>query len=72
KEAIYKKKMEINEKMIEMFSLLKEYIKGKSLDKVLVGEEVSKPVTKYVNAIYLVRMEMTRIENVTRLSIKMS
>nr|GEW95516.1 uncharacterized mitochondrial protein AtMg00810-like [Tanacetum cinerariifolium] len=40
-----------------MFILLKEYTKGKALEKVLVREEVSKHVTKYVNAISLVRME---------------
>nr|GEX58955.1 hypothetical protein [Tanacetum cinerariifolium] len=43
--------------MTEMFSLLKEYSKGKSPEKGLVGEEVSKPVTKYVNAISFVRIE---------------
>ncbi|GJZ63646.1 hypothetical protein Tco_0620067 [Tanacetum coccineum] len=43
--------------MTEMFSLLKEYTKGKSSEKVLVREEVSRPVTKYVNDISLVRME---------------
>ncbi|GJX14370.1 putative reverse transcriptase domain-containing protein [Tanacetum coccineum] len=43
--------------MTEMFSLSKEYTKGKALEKVLVREEVSKPITKYVNAIFLIRME---------------
>ncbi|GKE05109.1 hypothetical protein Tco_1397127 [Tanacetum coccineum] len=43
--------------MTKMFSLLKEFAKGKSLKKVLVREDVSKPVTKYVNAISLVRMK---------------
>ncbi|GJS32163.1 hypothetical protein Tco_0530545 [Tanacetum coccineum] len=43
--------------MTEMFSLLKELTKEKSLEKVLVREEVSNPVTKYVNPISLVRME---------------
>ncbi|GKF17649.1 MAK10-like protein, partial [Tanacetum coccineum] len=57
KEAIYKQREEINERMTEMFSLLKEYTKGKYPEKVLVREEVSKPVTKYVNAISLVRVE---------------
>ncbi|GJT23780.1 hypothetical protein Tco_0893717 [Tanacetum coccineum] len=56
-EAIYKQRDEINEIMTEMFSLLKEYTKGKSPEKVLVTEEVSKPVTKYVNAISIVRMK---------------
>ncbi|GKB53263.1 hypothetical protein Tco_0904016, partial [Tanacetum coccineum] len=56
-EAIYKQREEINGRMMEMFSLLKEYTKWKALKRVLVREEVSKAVTKYVNAISLVRME---------------
>ncbi|GKB54967.1 hypothetical protein Tco_0905720 [Tanacetum coccineum] len=36
---------------------LNEYTKGKSSEKVLVREEVGKPVTKYVNAVSLVRIE---------------
>ncbi|GJR27677.1 hypothetical protein Tco_1103909 [Tanacetum coccineum] len=43
--------------MMEKFSLLKEYTKGKAHEKVFVREEVSKPVTKYVNVISLVRIE---------------
>ncbi|GJT04017.1 zinc finger, CCHC-type containing protein [Tanacetum coccineum] len=46
-----------NSLVISVPSLLKEYTKGKVLEKVLVGEEVSKPITKYVNAISLVRIE---------------
>ncbi|GJU97639.1 hypothetical protein Tco_1326910 [Tanacetum coccineum] len=57
KEAIYKKREDINERMLEMFSLLKELTKGKSPEKVLVREEVNKPITKYVNTVSLVRME---------------
>ncbi|GJT43993.1 MAK10-like protein [Tanacetum coccineum] len=56
-ESIYKQREDINERMTEMFSLLKELTKGKSSKKVLVRKEVSKPVTKCVNAISLVRME---------------
>ncbi|GJU65678.1 zinc finger, CCHC-type containing protein [Tanacetum coccineum] len=56
-DAIYKQREEINERMTEMFSLLKEYTKVKSPEKVLVREEVSKLVTKYVNVISLVRIE---------------
>ncbi|GJQ89129.1 hypothetical protein Tco_0000268 [Tanacetum coccineum] len=47
-------------KIIEDLALYdneEEYAKGKSLEKVLAREEVNKPVTKYVNAIYLVRMK---------------
>ncbi|GJT53361.1 hypothetical protein Tco_0988415 [Tanacetum coccineum] len=57
KEAIYKQREEINERMTKIYSLLKEYTKGKSPEKVLVRDEVGKPVTKYINAISLVRME---------------
>nr|GEV15800.1 hypothetical protein [Tanacetum cinerariifolium] len=56
-EATYKLREEINKRMTEMFSLLREYIKGKSTKKVLAREEDSKLVTKYVNAISLVRVE---------------
>ncbi|GKD56366.1 hypothetical protein Tco_1289753 [Tanacetum coccineum] len=55
-EAIYKQMEEINERITENFSLLKDYTIGKS-EKVLVREEVGKPDTKYVNIISLVRME---------------
>ncbi|GJX22310.1 hypothetical protein Tco_0226755 [Tanacetum coccineum] len=55
-EAIYKQREEINQIMTEMFSLLKEFTKGKSLEKVLVREEVKKPVTKYDNVIFLVKI----------------
>ncbi|GKD55139.1 MAK10-like protein [Tanacetum coccineum] len=57
KEAIYKQREETNERMFEMFIILKEYTKGKALEKVLVREEVSKFVTKYANAISLIRIE---------------
>ncbi|GKD44168.1 hypothetical protein Tco_1268813, partial [Tanacetum coccineum] len=56
-EAIYKQREEIKERMTEISNLLKELTKEKSPEKVLVREEVSKPVTKYVNAISLVRVE---------------
>ncbi|GJU93538.1 hypothetical protein Tco_1318294 [Tanacetum coccineum] len=55
-EAIFRQK-EINERMTEMFSLLKELTKSNSLEKVLVKEEVRSPITKYVNAVSLVRDE---------------
>ncbi|GJX14972.1 hypothetical protein Tco_0206730 [Tanacetum coccineum] len=43
--------------MTEMFSLLKELTKSKSPEKVLVREEVRSPITKYMNAISLVRVK---------------
>nr|GFA35859.1 hypothetical protein [Tanacetum cinerariifolium] len=57
KEVVYKQREEINERMTYMFSLSKEYTKGKAPEKVLVREEVSKHVTKYLNAISLIRNE---------------
>nr|GEU46450.1 MAK10-like protein [Tanacetum cinerariifolium] len=57
KEAIFKQNKEINERMTKMFSLLKELTKSKSLEKVLVREEVSNRITKYVNTISIVRIE---------------
>nr|GEW28489.1 hypothetical protein [Tanacetum cinerariifolium] len=39
KEAIYKKREEINETITDMFILLKEYTNGKPLEKVLVRKE---------------------------------
>nr|GFB36338.1 hypothetical protein [Tanacetum cinerariifolium] len=56
-EAIYKQREDINERMTNMFTLLKEYTKGKALEKVLVMEEVGKPVTKYVNSVSIVNKE---------------
>ncbi|GKD63409.1 hypothetical protein Tco_1305517 [Tanacetum coccineum] len=57
KKAIFKQTEEINERMMKMFSLLKELTKSKSPEKVLVREEVHSPITKYVNAISLVRVK---------------
>nr|GEW22084.1 hypothetical protein [Tanacetum cinerariifolium] len=42
---------------MEILSLLKKFTKWKSSEKDLVREEVSKPITKYVNAISLVKVE---------------
>ncbi|GKD87362.1 hypothetical protein Tco_1358516 [Tanacetum coccineum] len=56
-EAIFTQKEEINDRMTEMFSLLKELTKSNSPEKVLVREEVRSPITKYVNAVSLVRTE---------------
>ncbi|GJR69002.1 hypothetical protein Tco_0015067 [Tanacetum coccineum] len=57
KEAIFKQREEINERMTKMFSLLKEFTKSESPEKVLVRGEVSNPITKYVHAISLVRIK---------------
>ncbi|GJX15190.1 zinc finger, CCHC-type containing protein [Tanacetum coccineum] len=55
--AIFKQREEINDRMAEMFKLLKELTKSRTSEKVLIREEVSNPITKHVNAISLVRME---------------
>ncbi|GKB16768.1 hypothetical protein Tco_0850691 [Tanacetum coccineum] len=57
KETIYKKRDEINERMMKIFSLLKEYTKGKAPKNMLVREESSKPITKFLNAISIVMEE---------------
>ncbi|GKF49492.1 hypothetical protein Tco_0142743, partial [Tanacetum coccineum] len=57
KEAIFKQKEEINERMTEMFSLLKEFTKSKTPERVLVREEVNNLITKNVNTISLIRVE---------------
>nr|GEX65423.1 hypothetical protein [Tanacetum cinerariifolium] len=43
--------------MAEMFGLLTELTTSRTLEKVLVREEASNPITKYVNAISLVKMK---------------
>ncbi|GJR26663.1 hypothetical protein Tco_1102895 [Tanacetum coccineum] len=62
--AIFKKREEINDRMAEMFGLLKELTTSRTPEKVLVREEASNPITKCVNAISLVKMERYKsIEN---------
>ncbi|GKB47234.1 hypothetical protein Tco_0897987 [Tanacetum coccineum] len=55
--AIFKQQQEINDKMAEMFKLLKELTTSRTLEKVLVREEARHPITKHVNSISLIRME---------------
>ncbi|GJT67821.1 hypothetical protein Tco_1019301 [Tanacetum coccineum] len=55
--AIFKKREEINDRMAEMFGLLKELTTSRTPEKVLVREETSNPITKCVNAISLVKMK---------------
>ena len=54
KEAVYRQKEEMEEKMAEMMSLLKEYTKIKTPEKVLVRKESDTPTTKFVNSISIV------------------
>ncbi|GKE29272.1 hypothetical protein Tco_1444656, partial [Tanacetum coccineum] len=67
KNAIFKQREEINDKMTEMFGLLKELTTSKTPEKVLIREEAKFPVTKNVNSISLAREEEERSDktNVT-------
>ncbi|GJZ84285.1 hypothetical protein Tco_0649624 [Tanacetum coccineum] len=54
--AIFKQREEINDRMVEMFGLLKEVATSRTLEKVIVREEVRHPITKHVNSISLIRI----------------
>ncbi|GKA19278.1 zinc finger, CCHC-type containing protein [Tanacetum coccineum] len=58
--AIFKQREEINDKMVEMFGLLKELSTSKAPEKVLIREEAKSPVTKNVNSISLTKGEEER------------
>ncbi|GJR90312.1 MAK10-like protein [Tanacetum coccineum] len=60
--AVYRKREEINERMTKMFSLVKEYTNGRAPEKVLIQEEGRNLVTKYVNAISLIKKENEEVE----------
>ncbi|GKC87691.1 zinc finger, CCHC-type containing protein [Tanacetum coccineum] len=55
--AIFKQHEEINDRMAEMFGLLKELTASQTSKKVLVSEEARHLITKNVNSIYLIRVE---------------
>ncbi|GJV15529.1 hypothetical protein Tco_1360852 [Tanacetum coccineum] len=55
--AIFKQREEINDRMTEMFRLLKELTTSRTPEKVLIREEAKSPVTKNVNSISLTRGE---------------
>ncbi|GKC87886.1 hypothetical protein Tco_1148535 [Tanacetum coccineum] len=57
KKSIFKQREEINDRVTEMFRLLKDLTISRTLKKVLVREKASNPITKYVNAISLVKMK---------------
>ncbi|GJV32132.1 hypothetical protein Tco_1392532 [Tanacetum coccineum] len=52
--AIFKQREEINDRMTEMFELLKELMTSRAPKKVLMREEAKHPVTKNVNSISLI------------------
>ncbi|GKB77660.1 zinc finger, CCHC-type containing protein [Tanacetum coccineum] len=55
--AIFKQREEINDRMSEMFGLLKELTTSRAPKKVLIREEVKSPFIKNVNSISLTRGE---------------
>ncbi|GJT68698.1 MAK10-like protein [Tanacetum coccineum] len=57
KNVIFKQRKEINDRMAEIFGLLKELTASRTSEKVLVREEARHPITKHVNSISLIRME---------------
>ncbi|GKB14837.1 zinc finger, CCHC-type containing protein [Tanacetum coccineum] len=61
--AIFKQREEINDRMAEMFGLLKELTTSRAPEKVLIREEAKSPVTKNVNSISLARGEEERNDN---------
>ncbi|GJZ13394.1 MAK10-like protein [Tanacetum coccineum] len=55
--ANFKQREEINDKMAEMFGLLRELMTSRAPKKVLVREEARHLITKHVNSISLIRIE---------------
>ncbi|GKE43997.1 zinc finger, CCHC-type containing protein [Tanacetum coccineum] len=55
--VIFKQREEINDRMTEMFRLLKELTTSKTPKKVLIRNEAKVPITKNVNSISLARGE---------------
>ncbi|GKA03039.1 MAK10-like protein [Tanacetum coccineum] len=64
--VIFKKRKEINDRMTEMFRLLKELTTSITLERVLIMEEAKFPVTKNVNSISLARGEEERSDKTMR------
>ncbi|GJX07832.1 MAK10-like protein [Tanacetum coccineum] len=57
KNAIFKQREDINDKMAEMYRLLKELTASRTPKKVLFRKEARHPVTKHINSISLIRVE---------------
>ncbi|GKA65370.1 hypothetical protein Tco_0765077 [Tanacetum coccineum] len=57
---IFKQREEINDRMAEMFGLLKELTTSRAPENMLIREEAKSPVTKNVNSISLTRREEER------------
>ncbi|GJZ73829.1 retrovirus-related pol polyprotein from transposon TNT 1-94 [Tanacetum coccineum] len=58
--TIFKQREEINDRMAEMFRLLKELMTSRTPEKVLIREAAKFPVTKNVNSISIARGEEER------------
>ncbi|GKD16330.1 MAK10-like protein [Tanacetum coccineum] len=61
--SIFKQQEEINDRMAEMFGLLKELTTNRAPKKVLIREEAKSPVTKNINSISLARGEEERSDD---------
>ncbi|GKE01224.1 MAK10-like protein [Tanacetum coccineum] len=59
-ECHFKQREEINDRMEEMFRVLKELTTSRAPEKVLIREEAKSPITKNVNSISLARGEEER------------
>ncbi|GJV72406.1 hypothetical protein Tco_1492401 [Tanacetum coccineum] len=55
--AIFKQREKINDRMAEMFGLLKKLTTSRAPEKVLIREEAKYPVTKNINSISVTRGE---------------
>ncbi|GJW62650.1 MAK10-like protein [Tanacetum coccineum] len=55
--TIFKHREVINDRMTEMFRLLKELSASRTLENVLIREEARYPITKNVNSIFVIREE---------------
>ncbi|GJZ38776.1 hypothetical protein Tco_0585339 [Tanacetum coccineum] len=63
KNAIFKQREDINDRVTEMFELLKELTTSRAPEKVLIIEEAKHPITKNVNSISLIRGEEEKNEH---------
>ncbi|GKE17148.1 zinc finger, CCHC-type containing protein, partial [Tanacetum coccineum] len=62
--SIFKQRKEINDRMTEMFGLLKKLITSRTPEKVLIREEAKFPITKNVNSISLAKGEEERSDKI--------
>ncbi|GJS85105.1 hypothetical protein Tco_0751646 [Tanacetum coccineum] len=63
KNAIFKQREVINDRITEMFGLLKELSASRTPEKVLIREEARHPITKNVNSISVIREEEEKDNN---------